>query len=181
MNDALVIMFILGVLNVLGLFIVFCKSNVGSVIILSVFSIFSVGLYLLLRAPDVALTEAAIGICIGTVIIISFLRRINEDKAPISFYFGSSLFFLLLIACGYLLATYISDFGSQSTPANSSHIIRYYTENASNRIKIDSLVASILASFRGFDTFGETLVIYTAMLCVCMVFDSNEGVRNARK
>ena len=46
------------------------------------------------------------------------------------------------------------------------------------------MVTSILASYRGFDTFGETVVIYTAGIAVLvLLYDkvSNSSKKNSRK
>jgi uncharacterized MnhB-related membrane protein len=46
------------------------KDMLGSVLVIGLFSLVSCLLYFLLEAPDVALTEAAVGTGIGTVVFI---------------------------------------------------------------------------------------------------------------
>jgi uncharacterized MnhB-related membrane protein len=46
------------------------RNMVGAVVLLSVFSLLSCLVFYLLHAPDVALTEAAVGSGVGTVIFI---------------------------------------------------------------------------------------------------------------
>ena len=49
------------------------------------------------------------------------------------------------------------------------HNAKYYLENAKNDIGIPSVVAAILASYRGYDTLGETSVILIAGLAVILI------------
>ena len=46
------------------------RNMLGAVVLLSVFSLLSCLVFYLLHAPDVALTEAAVGSGVGTVIFI---------------------------------------------------------------------------------------------------------------
>jgi uncharacterized MnhB-related membrane protein len=46
------------------------RNMVGSVVLMAVFSLLSCLIFYLLHAPDVALTEAAVGSGVGTVIFI---------------------------------------------------------------------------------------------------------------
>jgi len=55
----------------------YMKDLVGSVIAVGVLSLFASILYLVLHAPDVALTEAAIGAGLSTMI---FILAINKTK-----------------------------------------------------------------------------------------------------
>ncbi|GAT77422.1 monovalent cation/H+ antiporter subunit B, partial [Ehrlichia ruminantium] len=49
------------------------------------------------------------------------------------------------------------------------HVASYYLENTSYYIGIPNVVTAILASFRGYDTFCETIVIFTAGLGVSLL------------
>jgi multicomponent Na+:H+ antiporter subunit B len=48
-------------------------------------------------------------------------------------------------------------------------LTKYYIENTKNDIGIPSIVAAILASYRGFDTLGETSVILIAGIAVILI------------
>ena len=50
-----------------------------------------------------------------------------------------------------------------------SHLTKYYIENTKNDIGIPSIVAAILASYRGYDTLGETSVILIAGIAVVLI------------
>ena len=59
-------------------------------------------------------------------------------------------------------------FGDPSAPANQ-HVAPRYIQESPREIGIPNMVSSILASYRGFDTFGEVTVIFTAGLGVLML------------
>ena len=54
-----------------------------------------------------------------------------------------------------------------------------FIEGSRNHIGIPNVVTSILASYRGYDTFGETIVIYTAGIAVLVLL--YDGVSKASK
>ena len=49
------------------------------------------------------------------------------------------------------------------------HLAQDFIEGSRNHIGIPNVVTSILASYRGYDTFGETVVIYTAGIAVLVL------------
>ncbi len=52
----------------------------------------------------------------------------------------------------------------------SRHVEPYYVENAEAQTGTPNLVTAILADYRGYDTFGETTVIFAAGLsCVLLL------------
>ena len=59
--------------------VVFARSLVVALIGLSLFSMFLTLHYLLLRAPDVAMTEAALGVGLST---LAFLVAIRKTRGP---------------------------------------------------------------------------------------------------
>jgi energy-converting hydrogenase B subunit D len=70
MVDALLI----GML-VLAILALVLKNLFGAVVVLSVFSLISCLFFYVLGAPDVALTEAAVGTGIGSVVFIWIVRK----------------------------------------------------------------------------------------------------------
>jgi energy-converting hydrogenase B subunit D len=71
----------LGVMMVVAaLFALYQKSLVGTVISAGAVSLLASIVYLVLDAPDVAMTEAAIGSALTTMVFLYALRRIKEDQ-----------------------------------------------------------------------------------------------------
>jgi len=73
-----VIIVVLGVLMLAGAVLaVYSRSLLASIIAAGVISLFASVIYLLLAAPDVAMTEAAIGSALTTVVFLFALNRIR--------------------------------------------------------------------------------------------------------
>ena len=161
---------------------IFEKNYYFLIVYLSLFSLLCAGLYLILKAPDVGLTEAAIGSCISTVILVSFVGKIYKDTHKTKV---NKLQLLVSIGMFFVLCSvikFLPEFGNSSNVTSSNEVTQYFVENTKAEIKLESVVAAILASFRGFDTFGETVVIYTALLCVLLILSNGNNVRkNAKK
>ena len=64
-------------------------------------------------------------------------------------------------------------FGEAETPIHQ-HLSTYFLENTLNDTGIINTVTAILASYRGFDTMGEVVVIFTAGVGVLCLLKSEE-------
>ena len=58
--------------------------------------------------------------------------------------------------------------GEPDSPA-ASHVSPFYIENAVQDSHTPNIVTAVLADYRGFDTLGETLVIFTASLACILI------------
>lgn len=59
--------------------------------------------------------------------------------------------------------------GDPDAPA-STHVAAYYIEESMTDTETPNVVTSVLVDYRGYDTFGETIVIFTAGLaCVLLL------------
>ena len=50
----------------------------------------------------------------------------------------------------------------------------YYIENAYTDSRTPNMVTAVLADYRGFDTFGEAIVVVTAALCCLLILTRKE-------
>ena len=69
---------------------------------------------------------------------------------------------LLLYATGDM-----PDWADPKSPA-STHVSPRYIEKTLEDTSVPNMVTSVLADYRGYDTLGETTVIFTAGVC-CVV------------
>lgn len=146
------------------------KNLVESIIIMSVFSLFIGICYLFLDAPDVAMTETALGACLSTCVLLNLTKVVGEDvgrtrRSKIVF---ASILCSAFIICLSWAALDLPEFGANDSSLQT-HLTKYYVENTHQDIAIPSIVAAILASYRGFDTLGETAVILIAGLAVIVI------------
>ena len=66
----------------------------------------------------------------------------------------------------------MSAFGDATSPANT-YVGMDYIAKTAEEIKIPNVVTAVLASYRGYDTFGETVVIFSAGLGVILLLGLN--------
>ena len=50
-----------------------------------------------------------------------------------------------------------------------AEVSQYYLENAYEQTHVENVVTAVLASYRGFDTFGEAVVVFGAGVAVLAV------------
>lgn len=141
-----------------------------AVVMLSgVFSLLSALLFVTLDAVDVAFTEAAVGAGISTVLLLGTMALTSrEEKMPRQF---SPLPLLVVVITGAFLIYGTLDmpqFGSADSPAQT-HVAAQYLERTPKDTGVPNVVTAILASYRGYDTFGETVVVFTAAVGVLML------------
>jgi len=61
------------------------------------------------------------------------------------------------------------DWGDPNSPA-STHVSPRYITNTQAETATPNIVTSVLADYRGYDTLGETTVIFTAgMACILLL------------
>ncbi len=59
-------------------------------------------------------------------------------------------------------------FGDPSDPIHH-HVAPYYLEHSEEDTGVPNVVTSVLASYRGYDTMGETTVVFTAAVGVMIL------------
>ncbi len=69
------------VMLVIGVAIIFVKNILNAVILSTVVSLIASIIFLFIAAPDVAITEAAIGAALTTVVFVIAINRTRSKKA----------------------------------------------------------------------------------------------------
>lgn len=166
-SDANLIMniFIMFMLVVTSLAVAFSRNLLSSTIFFTIFSLLMALMYVILNAPDVAITEAAIGAGISSILFLAAILLTGEKEKPKKFsIFSYAIFVFTGIVLAYS-AMHLPKWGDISSPA-STHLSPYFINESYNDIGIPNVVTSILASYRGFDTLGEVFVVFTALIAV---------------
>ena len=147
---------------VTALAIALTRNLFAAAMLFGIFSLLSAAVFVVLDAVDVALTEAAVGAGISTILMLATLVRTSSRQRS-----GPRLRPLPLgLAAGLvLLLAYASSdrprFAAPDAPANL-HVVPRYLEQGPEEIGFSNVVTSVLASYRGYDTLGEVAVIFTA-------------------
>ena len=147
--------------------------NLFSVVMLSgLYSLISAGIFMTLDAVDVAFTEAAVGAGITTVLFLGTLALTgSKEKEPFRV---SWIPFAVVVITGVALIYGTLDmphFGDAEAPVHR-HVAPRYIHESPHEVGPPNMVTSVLASYRGYDTLGETTVIFTAGIAVMLIFSA---------
>jgi len=161
---------LLGLLAVTAVTILRVRNLFGAVMLTGIYSLLSAAFFTTLDAVDVAITEAAVGAGISTVLFLGTLALMNqeEEKRPQR---RPLLPLIVVIITGGALIYGTLDlpaFGDPQAPAQQ-HVAPEYIEGSAEDIGIPNVVTSVLASYRGYDTMGETTVVFTALVAVLLL------------
>lgn len=173
--------FLLSLLVVCAFAMVVQRRLFAVAMLSGIYSLLSAVFFVLMDAVDVAFTEAAVGAGVSTVLVLSGMMLASRREKKVS---RTRAFLPLLIVgvvgVGLVYSTIdMPHFGDPNSPANA-HVGRLYLENSPQDIDVPNIVTAILASYRGFDTFGEVVVVFTAGLACLMLLGpgSMRGGRN---
>ena len=147
------------------------RNLVSAGMLLAVYSLLMALVWTRLNAVDVAFTEASVGAGITTVLLIAAISRTKRKEAVTATARRVRYVPLVMALVGATLlygTLDMPDFGDPDAPANG-RVAAYYLEHAQHDTAVDNIVTSVLASYRGYDTLGETTVIFTAGICVVML------------
>lgn len=162
-----IVLFIM--LAITGMAVIKTRNLFAAAMLAGIYSLVSAGLFVAMDAVDVAFTEAAVGAGISTVLVLGTLALVGY-KEPEPSHRPILPLFVVLVTGGILLygTSQIPPFGSPDNPIHH-HVADYYMEESEHETEIPNVVTSVLASYRGYDTMGETSVIFTAMVGVLLL------------
>ena len=175
MIDIVINITLLAFLAITSVAIVRMTNLFAIVMLFGIFSLLSAGLFVVMDAPDVAFTEAAVGAGISTVLMLATLALVKRrqkpyyDEAPRTHRTWLPLVVVAITGSALIYGTWdIPGFGAPDAPAQT-HVARYYIDNALPDTGVPNIVTAVLASYRGFDTLGEVTVIFTAAVAVLLL------------
>jgi multicomponent Na+:H+ antiporter subunit B len=146
------------------------QSSLFSVVILSgIYSFLMASVLIVLDAVDVAMTEASVGAGISTVVLLGALHltRTTALKSHQRVFLG----LFVSVAVGTMLmwgVLGLPEFGVADAPVHT-HVAPTYLLESIPETGIPNVVTTVLADYRGFDTFGETTVVFTAGIGVLLL------------
>ena len=160
---------LLVLLAITGVTIIRLRNLFAAVMMTGIYSLLSAGLFVVLDAVDVAFTEAAVGAGISTVLMLGTLALVGHTEREPSHRPILPLFVVAVTGAALVYGTSdIPPFGDPANPIHH-HVADYYLEESEHEIHVPNVVTSVLASYRGYDTMGETTVIFTAMVGVLLL------------
>ncbi len=158
----------------------------AAVMFTGIYSFLGASWMLILDAPDVAFTEAAVGAGISSILMLATLALVpkkGHKRGTIS----NSDFetkpirtrkivggLIVVLGTGAMLIYGTLDmplFGAPDAPIqvypNPTFVEKSQTEMGEHGLP--NVVTAVLASYRGYDTLGETAVIFTAGIAVLLI------------
>lgn len=159
----------LTLLAVVTIAIIRQRSLFGVVILASVYSFLMASVLIVLDAVDVAMTEASVGAGVSTVLLLATLhlvkttemRQIRPSLLPLFASLGTGV----VLVWGTLV---LPPFGTPDA-AIHKHVAPRYIADSIKDTNVPNVVTSVLADYRGYDTLGETTVIFTAGIGVMLL------------
>lgn len=133
---------------------------------------------LALDAVDVSMTEASVGAGISTVLLLGALYLTRIDEAPPLRVSALPLTVALVTGAALLYGSWdLPPFGDPSGPIHR-HVAPRYLNDVIAETGVPNVVTAVLASYRGYDTLGETTVVFTAGIGVLLLL---KGRRRKRR
>jgi multicomponent Na+:H+ antiporter subunit B len=167
--EALIGMVLLTFLAVVTVGIARQRNLFGVIMLSGIYSFLMASLLVVLDAVDVAMTEASVGAGVSTVFLLAALHLTRSlEQKPLR-----SALLPLVVAAGIGAALVwgtldLAPFGAPDA-AIHKHVAPKYLADSIRETMVPNVVTSVLADYRGFDTLGETTVIFTAGIAVMLL------------
>ncbi len=174
-------MVLLTLLAVVTIAIIRQRSLFGVVILASIYSFLIASVLIVLDAVDVAMTEASVGAGVSTVILLATLhlikttemRSVRRHLLPLFVSLGTGA----VLVWGTLV---LPSFGTADALIHK-HVVPRYIADTIKDTDVPNVVTSVLADYRGYDTLGETTVIFTAGIGVMLLLRGTRREGRAEK
>ena len=164
--------FLLSLLVITAIAIVRTQNLFFAVILMGIASLLIAANFFILDAADVALTEAAVGAGISTVLFLSALALTTDREHASTMKRGLSMAVTVVAALVVIYATFDKPrFGDPDAPVHT-HVAPWYLEKTPEYVDIPNVVTAVLGSYRGYDTLGEVFVVFTAGIGVLFLLGS---------
>ncbi|MFH1269963.1 MAG: hydrogen gas-evolving membrane-bound hydrogenase subunit E [Candidatus Omnitrophota bacterium] len=172
-------------IKLLLLFMIFAAAAAVYIedLLSSVIAVGAVGLglsmaFLILKAPDLAITQLVVEIL---CLIILIRATINKDLPLVKdgrwiFNTVSTLLFIIsLLIFAYFALEEIPRFGQPIM-----RVAQEYIANGLEKTGAANIVASVILDFRAYDTLGEATVLFTAVIGVLAIIRKVGRIKNEK-
>lgn len=165
---------LLSLMVIVAFAIVRMRSLFAIVMLQGVYSLVAAAWFVTLDAVDVAFTEAAVGAGVSTVLMLSAMLLADRQSTPVpmSRQWGA---LIVVVIAGVAMLYAVPDmpaYGSADSPANV-YVGTDYLAKTATEVQVPNVVTAVLGSYRGYDTFGEAVVIFAAGLGVLLLLGLN--------
>ncbi len=162
MTDALIIITLALMMLVTVMLIIRSRNLFGVIVLSGVYSFLMAAQLFALDAVDVAMTEASVGAGISTVLLLGALYLCKSEESKPLQRPWLALAVSVALAAGLMAGTSGLPFFSDPEAVIHQHVVPRYLNDMKTEIDVPNVVTAVLASYRGFDTLGETTVVFPA-------------------
>ena len=151
------------VLMVVTVWVIVRSRNLFGIVILSgIYSFLMAAVLVAMDAVDVAMTEASVGAGISTVLLLGALYLCKGEEAKPARQPWGPLAISVIVAGFLVYGTLgLPEFSDPNAPIHG-HVVPRYLHDIKQEVDVPNVVTAVLASYRGYDTLGETTVVFTA-------------------
>ncbi|XZE17968.1 Na(+)/H(+) antiporter subunit B [Pirellulaceae bacterium SH449] len=164
---------ILGLLMVTAVMVARQRNLWAAIMASGIFSFLGASWMMLLDAPDVSFTEAAVGAGISTVLMLSTLALVGKQEVAGKV---KPLPLITVTLTGLALIYGTLDmplYGDPNAPIHLYPSPGYVEKSMHDMHGLPNVVTSVLGSYRAFDTLGETMVVFTAGIAALLILLSD--------
>lgn len=166
------------------------KKLINSIIIFMSYSCVMSVIWIMLESPDLAITEAAVGAGVSSILFFVTLKKIHaieheeEAKKPTDIQdveghlemriFSKAYKLTAVVVCASLImllfavVSQLPRFGNPGNPDNNEVAARYIAMGLQETGAVN-IVTGMILDYRAFDTFGESCVLFIAATCVMIL------------
>ena len=170
-----------------AVFVSFSKNLLVSILIFMSYSLVMSMIWVLLESPDLAITEAAVGAGVTSVLFFITLKRISamgkehadeqdmttreiNSRSAVKFFdrfykVAAIVLGAAIIVALVVMVSNLPEFGNAANPYNNE-VSERYLEKALEETGAVNAVTGMILDYRAFDTFGESCVLFIAAACV---------------
>jgi len=161
--------FLVSMMVVIAVLVLRTRRLFAAIVMAGAYSLISAAMFVNLDAVDVAFTEAAVGAGISTVLLLAAMARLPAEEKDVNTPVVVPLLICLVAGAMLVVAVFsLPPFGAPDAVVHL-HVAPRYLAESNDVLHIPNVVTTVLASYRGFDTLGETIVIFAAGLGVLLL------------
>ncbi len=178
----LIVFVLLALLAITAVVIARLRELWAAIMFTGIYSFLGASWMVILDAPDVAFTEAAVGAGISTVLMLSTMALTGQGEDIPRNSSWVPLFIVIVTGATLVYGTLdMPHLGAVDAPVQLYPSPSYVERATEDMHGVPNIVTALLASYRGYDTLGETTVVLTAGIAVMLILRRGEDDDSAVK
>ena len=162
------ILYVLLIIMIIGAIIaVEIKDLISSVIAVGAVGLALSIAFLVLKAPDLAITQLVVEILCLIILIRATLKKDLPFSTSGRWFFNTTVttvFIITFLIFGYFCLKELPEFGYPIMK-----VAKFYLNSGLTKTGATNLVASVILDFRAYDTLGEATILFTAVIGVMAI------------